>query len=68
MARDRRDTSEAWRDFPVAWFVLMERARLRGDADGVARALRELRRLGVEITLRESADSVEGRDPRGGAR
>lgn len=67
MARNRRDTSEPWRDSPVAWFVLLERARLRGDSDGVARALRELRRLGVDITLRESADSVEGRGPRGGA-
>lgn len=39
---------------PVAWFVVLERARLGNDFDVAARAKRELERLGVIIKYRKA--------------
>jgi len=36
---------------PVAWFVVLERAREQGDFERAAKAQRELRRLGVIVRL-----------------
>lgn len=36
---------------PAAWFAVLERARGKGDRDLEARALRELRRLGVSVSF-----------------
>lgn len=36
-------------DSPTAWFVLLERARRSNDAKLEAKALAELRRLGVDV-------------------
>jgi len=41
------------RDVPTAWFAVLETARLKGDLAREAEALRELRRLGVDVTFRE---------------
>lgn len=38
-----------FRNCPTAWFVVLERARIDGDHVRAAKALGELRRLGVEI-------------------
>jgi hypothetical protein len=37
-------------DEPVYWFVLLEKAVHRGDFDEAARAVRELKRLGVDVS------------------
>jgi len=50
--RDRGQTREPSgrpEDSPVAWFVVLERARLDGDFARAAEAQRELRRLGVLV-------------------
>jgi hypothetical protein len=39
-------------DSPVAWFVVLEDARNRGDAAAEERATQELQRLGVAVTYR----------------
>ena len=38
-------------DSPVAWFVVLEDARNRGDVAAEQRALNELRRLGVTVAF-----------------
>jgi hypothetical protein len=40
---------------PVAWFVMLERARTTGDFDREAEAIRELKRLGVTVTFSGNA-------------
>jgi len=57
MTKTKRTSREPWRDAPAAWFVLLERARISGDAAGVAEAIRHLRRLGVEVTLHPDAST-----------
>jgi hypothetical protein len=41
------------RDWPAYWLVCLERAVAEGDYDAAARAQQELRRLGVEVTIRQ---------------
>jgi len=38
---------------PVYWFMLLERARAASNQPLVSKALAELRRLGVDVRLRE---------------
>jgi 5,10-methylenetetrahydrofolate reductase len=51
--RARREAENS----PVAWFVMLERARTTGDFERAAQAVRELKRLGVTVTF--------GRQPTG---
>lgn len=44
-----------FRDSPVAWFVVLERARAGADFERAAMAQRELRRLGVVIRYTKRA-------------
>ncbi len=37
------------RDCPTAWFAVLERARMDGDFERAAEAIRQLRRLGVTV-------------------
>lgn len=39
-------------DWPLYWFASLEKAVEAGDFEAAARAVRELRRLGVEVTYR----------------
>lgn len=48
------------RNVPTAWFVSLEVARDRGDKIAEAEAMRNLRRLGVNVAFR--------RTPKGGAK
>ena len=41
-----------YRDSPVFWFVRLEKAREREDHERAAEAIRELRRLGVEVRFK----------------
>jgi hypothetical protein len=43
------DASAAAEKSPVAWFVMLERARERNDFEGAARASMRLRRLGIDV-------------------
>ena len=45
--RARRDAENS----PVAWFVMLERARATSDLERAAQAVRELKRLGVTVTF-----------------
>jgi hypothetical protein len=47
-------------DAPVYWFVVLEEARERGDVEMVKEALRQLRRLGVEVHFRRPPESLNG--------
>jgi len=40
-------------DCATAWFAVLERARIDGDAERQAQALRELRRLGIFLDWTE---------------
>ena len=42
-------------DWPLYWFAALERALDAGDFGEAARAVQELRRLGVEVTYRRAA-------------
>lgn len=46
---EKKLTSRDYRDSPVAWFVVLERAREDGEFELAAKARRELERLGVEV-------------------
>jgi hypothetical protein len=39
-------------DWPAYWLVCLERAVATGDLEQAAHAQRELRRLGIEVTIR----------------
>lgn len=49
MAREKSptDKGQTVTDLPVYWFCLLEEANRRGDSEAVAKAQRELARLGV---------------------
>lgn len=57
MSKARQDATRS----PVAWFVMLERARERGDIDAALAAQEELRRLGVLVsyTKSEGADNAD---------
>jgi hypothetical protein len=40
------------RDWPAYWLVCLERAVAEGDYPAAARAQQELRRLGIDVTMR----------------
>jgi len=44
-----QDRSRDYRDYPVAWFVVLEQARRANDFATAANAQRELERLGVRV-------------------
>ena len=48
----RRKSEDNYVDSPVAWFVVLERARLNRDLDLAAKARRELEHLGVTVKYR----------------
>ncbi len=45
---------------PVAWFVMLERARMDGDFERAAHAQRELARLGVMVRYRTRRAPAKG--------
>lgn len=45
-------------DCPTAWFAVLERARIEGDARREAEAVRQLKRLGVTIDWAEAASDA----------
>jgi len=47
------------RDDPLVWLLLLERGRRTGDFELAARAKRELARLGVFVTYRQSRPEEE---------
>jgi hypothetical protein len=47
-------------DSPVAWFVMLERARQESDFEAAAQAQRELKRLGVIVRFSSTATRREG--------
>jgi len=46
---DRDDVDALARNCPTAWFAVLEDAKRRNDFERAAEAVRELRRLGVEV-------------------
>ena len=42
-------TQTDWRESPTAWFAVLERARMDGNHERAAQAIRELRRLGITV-------------------
>lgn len=46
-------------DSPTAWFAVLEAARLRDDHERAAEAIRQLRRLGVEVKFRRVGQAVD---------
>jgi hypothetical protein len=46
-------------DQPVYWFLILDHAIERGDLDQAARARRELKRLGVDVTYRRPRERQE---------
>ena len=49
-----KQTELDYRNSPVAWFVVLERARLKNDFETAAKAEQELRRLGVIVKYGEA--------------
>jgi hypothetical protein len=49
-------------DEPVYWFVLLEKAVHRGDFAEAARAVRELKRLGIDVNYRRWPKREKQRD------
>lgn len=43
---------------PVAWFVMLENARVRNDFEGAANAVRKLRALGVDVRYRPTVEGA----------
>lgn len=64
MSNEQRAKDEASRpeDYPVAWFVVLERARRTNNFELAARARRELERLGVKVTYRAQPPKGGGHD------
>jgi hypothetical protein len=50
------ESNTPWEDSPVAWFCLLERARLSSNFDLAARAQSELTALGVEVRYLERGE------------
>ena len=48
------ETEINYHDSPVAWFVMLETARAKGDFEKAAQAKRELERLGVFVKYRKA--------------
>jgi hypothetical protein len=48
---------------PVYWFVLLEKAVHRGDFAEAARAVRELKRLGIDVSYRYRPKRETRREP-----
>ena len=57
------DTSIDFSDSPVAWFVVLERARMTGDDALVLKAHGQLSRLGVDISYRDGRRMQEDKWP-----
>jgi hypothetical protein len=47
--QDRQEKTRPVVDSPAAWFAALEVARRRQDHEAAARAIQELRRLGVTV-------------------
>ena len=45
-------------DHPVYWFAILERARERGDRNSATSAMRELKRLGVDVKYSQNPEAV----------
>lgn len=58
------ETIAAARQQPVFWFVRLETAVKAGDLEEAAAAVRELRRLGVEVKYRRPPDRKGAQDAR----
>jgi hypothetical protein len=51
MPADKAIPDENYRDNPTFWFVRLENSRQREDHEAAAKAIRELRRLGVNVSF-----------------
>jgi hypothetical protein len=49
MSAAKTITEAEYRESPVYWFVRLEKSRERQDHEQAAQAIRELRRLGVDV-------------------
>jgi hypothetical protein len=47
-------------DWPLYWFAALEKAVGAGNFEAAARAVRELRRLGVDVTYRRGLAAQKG--------
>ena len=54
--RNSKSAAELARESRVAWFAVLERAMIQRQPERAAQAIRELRRLGVNVTYDEAAD------------
>lgn len=45
-------------DSPVAWFLILERARKTGDFEAASQAAKELKRLGVTVKYGRRSEGV----------
>ncbi len=52
MSTTEKTTEREFRDSPVFWFVRLDNAREHEDHEKAAEAIRELRRLGVDIRFK----------------
>ena len=50
-------------DEPVYWFVLLEKAVHRGDFTEAAHAVRELKRLGIDVSYHRRPNREKRREP-----
>ena len=53
----KQQRSDRPEDEPVAWFAVLERARIEGDFARAAEAQRQLERLGVRVNYRRRKPS-----------
>lgn len=56
-----KKTDADYRDSPVAWFVVLERAREDHNFEAAAQAQRELKRLGVTVRFSRAARPAGGK-------
>ena len=59
MTHDSEKMREAADNSPVAWFVMLERARQANDFAMATKAIRELKRLGVTVKYKGSRKAVQ---------
>ena len=53
-------TDESPVDEPIYWFTILDLAMEGGDLETAAEAVRELRRLGIDVSYRRECNRVRG--------
>jgi hypothetical protein len=61
MSATKTNTDSDYRDSPMFWFVRLEKARERHDHENAAQAIRELRRLGVDVRFARTTKGTQQR-------